>query len=364
VAIALSLFSKFPAYTDANAKFPGSFSTFASTPYGRAVTWWLEHPFQSVPVDVFFPVGTRDQAMIAGSVSHCEKLTFRAFIPLVNQMIGGGVWTLVVVNHLAAILTFFLSYRICLRVTADAVLATASTWGYAVCWAGAWGFNDVVFGDAVAIALLLAGLVATRSWLIATMLLAAGFTDERALCAAPLVAMFHYWEARPPFVEKSEPPNFSQLRTAIAPVLIGILTYGICRIYGTLVFKLHTGRSMMATVDILLYHFYVSYPVNFFRVFEFLWVFPVLLLFDLWGSVDFGWRSRVFYSLCLLGVFAPALMVWDMDRSLCYFLPGVLVAICFSSGTPKKKREWACVIFAVSLFWMAPNESWLRNFVF
>ena len=153
VAAAIGLFSHYPPYTDSAGGPAGTFSGFAQTAYGRAITWWLDHPFQTVPAESFFPPSAIADKTAAGPVSHCDKLAFRPVLPALSRLTGGGFWTLVVANHVAALFLFGLIYRLCLRTTASFALATASTWAYAASWSGAWGFNDMIYGDAVAMAL-------------------------------------------------------------------------------------------------------------------------------------------------------------------------------------------------------------------
>src|SRR5690349_3416642 len=69
VAIVAGLFSKFPAYTDAYAKFPGNMVRLSTTPHGQALQWWLKHPFRPVPIETFFSADTLRDPMMAGSAS-------------------------------------------------------------------------------------------------------------------------------------------------------------------------------------------------------------------------------------------------------------------------------------------------------
>lgn len=363
-AVAISLFSRFPAYADLDTRFPGNFIRFPSTPTGQAIDWWLNHPLQAVPIATFFPPEKiAGDALLAGSASHADKLAFRAFLPFVNRVVNGGVWTLIIANHLAAVLIPLLIYCLCLGATKDAVVATASTWAYGATWAGAWGFNDVMFGDAVALALLIGATAATRPWLIAIMIFAAGFTDERAVVAAPLVALFHTWRGAAPFTAAADGDRRASTAARVAPFL-GMIGYVVCRCAITWSQNLHAGTSMMGTWDIFLYHFYASYPAKLFKVFEFLWLMPVLLFFGLWTSQSASRRSALLYLVGMLAAAAPAFVVWDVDRSLCYLLPGIVAAICFSPVASPAKARLALAICAASLLWIEPNTSVLRYFVF
>ena len=363
-ATALALASRFPAYRGA-ARFPGSFADFATTAYGRAIAWWLEHPFRSVPAETFFPPAALSDPLVAGSVSHLDKLAFRPFLPLVNQVVDGGVWTLFVASHLAVLVTFLLVYRLCLRLSGDAVLATAATLGWSASWAGSWGFNDLVCGDAVAVALLLGAFAAPPgSWRIVPLLLAAGLTDERAAIAAPLVGLLHGWQVRSPF--DPAPPASARpgtLRLA-APVIAGLAACILVRLAATAVYGTRAGTSMMATVDIFLYHVLVSYPRKFFAVFEFFWVFPLLLLANLAVAGPAARRAALGFAGFFGLAAAPAFLVWDLERSLCYLLPGVIAAAVLLPGDPRIPRRLALAAAVAGILWVEPNASFLRLYLF
>jgi hypothetical protein len=365
VAVAISLFSRFPVYTDPSAKFPGNFVAFPSTSYGRAITWWLDHPFRPVPAAEFFTTEEKLNSLVVGSISHADKLAYRGFLPLLNQLIGAGFWTLVGANHLAVVMTFWLIYLLCRRTTGDAALATMATWTYAATWAGSWGFNDRVCGDAVAIAWLLGAIAVRPGWLVALQLLMAGLCDERAIIAAPLVALFRWWEQNPPLgaADRNDPVSTSPRAVARA-VLGGVLAYLACRGAVSWAFNLHPSSSMMADSGILLYHFFVSYPAAIFGVFEFLWIFPVLLIGSCALAPAAGPRWAGAFALALLLAAAPGFLVWDIERSLCYLLPGILAAIIFSPKNEDGKFTALAVIFVTNLLWLAPNASVLRFFVF
>src|SRR5260221_5158191 len=76
VAVALAFALRTPRY--------GEMLAFPSTAYGKAITWWLDHPFSTVPIDEFFPPSTLGEGFNAGDASHCDKLAFRSTLPLLS----------------------------------------------------------------------------------------------------------------------------------------------------------------------------------------------------------------------------------------------------------------------------------------
>lgn len=53
---------------------------------------------------------------------------------------------------------------------------------------------------------------------------------------------------------------------------------------------------------------------------------------------------------------APAFMVADFERSLCYLFPGMVVAACFLPFRTEEKRILFAVTLAVSLLWSIPGS--------
>ena len=364
VAVIICLFSQYPPYSDSASGASGTFSGFEHTSYGHAITWWLSHPFQSVPAETFFHPSAIADKTAAGPISHCDKLAFRPLLPALSSLTHGGYWTLIVANHLAGLLSFGLIYLICLRTTASFTIAVASTWAYAACWSGAWGFNDMIYGDAVAMALLLSALAAgRRSWLVAVLIFAAGFVDERAICAAPLLILFRYWELQPPFADNPERLSVGELRRISLPVLLGVLGYAVCRLYAAHHFNLSTGTSMVATSRMPVYHFYINYPTTLFKVFEFMWLWPLLMLLNLGSAGKSQRRNLLAYLAASLAVALIVLVVWDFDRSIFYLLPSMLAAICFGAGPSSTRSQLALAIMLASLVWILPIESYLGRFL-
>src|SRR5688572_25328996 len=155
IALAIALGSRFPGYAGTNEQPPGNILTAARSVYGRAITWWLEHPFQPVPIAEFYPNASQAEGVTAGEISHLAKLGVRGTLPLLNQLLHGGLGTILLMSHVAAVWAFLLFYRIGREATGDAAYAALATWAFAATWAGQWGFQDFICGDVVAVALLL-----------------------------------------------------------------------------------------------------------------------------------------------------------------------------------------------------------------
>lgn len=145
VAILIRIFCWVPNYP--------AVSESIQTPYAAAKTWWLENPFRSVPVEQFFPLSERHIGYNADIASHLDKMTYRAFLPALNQVLPFGIWTLVVACHIGTLAILWFSYWIVERQIGDKVSAALACWSVAACYAGQYGFHDCYLGDAMAVAM-------------------------------------------------------------------------------------------------------------------------------------------------------------------------------------------------------------------
>ena len=322
IAIGISLFSWVPYYP--------TVSDFIKTPYGAAKTWWLEHPFKAVPVEQFFPVSERHIGFNAGIASHLDKMTYRAFLPVLNLVAPFGIWTLVVACHLGILTILWYSYRIVASQVGDNVSGALACWALSACYAGQYGFHDFYLGDAAAVGMLLGAMFSRKAVWTCLLILMASFTDERACTTAPLVLLFHY--LRDYDQEMSADNNASLVRDVIrkgSPIMVGILAYLSIRLTVTFLTDARSGSSMLASVDVLRGHLYSDYPNLVFKVFEFLWILPFIFLVEFRHKKPSANFIQILFGLGLALAAFPAMVVWDIDRSLFYLLPGVILAICF-----------------------------------
>jgi hypothetical protein len=121
----------------------------------------------------------------------------------------------------------------------------------------------------------------------------------------------------------------------------------------------NSGTSMLGGTEIFLYHCFVSFPGKIFGVFEFLWIFPLGLLVALLGAPATR-RHGLFLAVAMGGVIGPALMVWDIERSLCYLLPAILLAVCFFPGSPVTSRRLLWAVTGAGVIWFQVSGSILR----
>jgi hypothetical protein len=217
-AIVISVFCWVPYYSEV--------AEFIKTPYGQGKTWWLDNPFKSVPVELFFPLSERHIGYNAGIASHLDKMTYRGFLPLLNQLFPFGIWTLVVACHVGLIAILWFSYWIVERQLGDKVSAALVCWAVAACYAGQYGFHDCYLGDAAAVGMLVAAMFSRNSAATFLLVLCASFSDERAVTSAPLVLLFHFLrDGDSTQQDRSIIGVVSGLLKKGSPVLGGVLCY-------------------------------------------------------------------------------------------------------------------------------------------
>ena len=354
IAILISVFCWVPYYSEV--------SEFIKTPFGQGKTWWLDNPFKSVSVEQFFPLSERHIGYNAGIASHLDKMTYRAFLPLLNQLFPFGIWTLVVACHVGLIVILWFSYWIVERQLGDKVSAALACWAVAACYAGQYGFHDYYFGDAASVGMLVAAMF-SRNWPVTFLLvLCAGFADERAVTSAPLVLLFHFLrDADSPQQDRSMIDLVSGLLKKGAPVLGGVLFYALVRLGMTFWTGQMSGTSMLASIDILRSHYYNDYPQLFFKVFEFLWILPLIFLLEYGAKNPSKKVISILFGLALTLAAFPAMLVWDFDRSLFYLLPGILLAICFLPFSSRNMRLILLAVLAGNLLWIYPSSSGFRK---
>jgi hypothetical protein len=136
-------------------------------------------------------------------VGQAGNLTFRVFPRLIGAALGfEHVWQFLLVQFLFGILLLWAAAKLFDEVLRSRVLAALLTIGTATIWGGAtaWMETRGLF-DGIAISLLGLAMVARRWWVALPLAIAAGFTDERAVIALPLVVC---WQVMRPEQEAAE----------------------------------------------------------------------------------------------------------------------------------------------------------------
>ena len=274
--------------------------------------------------------------------SNQAKRNFRITVPLLAHATGLGMAAVPVIRFtLQGVLLVCLllaAERACAdRLAAiGAALAVAGTYVGTSVWMDEWGWFDNC-----AQAFVLLALVARRPVAVAAAMLAAAFTDERALVAAPLVCLYHAWTG-------------ADRGTRWAP-LWTIPAYVAARIALGLALGLHNASAGIGTYE-MVSHNLRAFPAGAWSAFEGGWIL-------VGGAYVASSRSGRPMSGLLLAVasVAPviaAVAVTDFTRSASYAFPGVLAALALraslpASGRVAQLRRWSLAAAALSL--VSPN---------
>lgn len=324
-------------------------------PYGQALEWWLAHPFQKVPVENFFAAEDLvDGGVYFGCVSHCDKKIFRATIPILNIFFPFGLWTLLIATHIAGVAIFSLTYRIVCSMTGNKVQSALACLSLAATSAGAWAFHDFIYGDALAIALILASMFCKSRSLSALFCFLAMLTDERAVFSTLFVIVFKSLSLYS--VNKSN--LIKKLFDISIHYILVFVSYLSIRILIGFFTGYHTGSTMLFDINILRNRIYTDYPYEYFNIFEFLWFFVVLFLWFCLQKQKL--LELLIYFLGLIGIILISCVVWDLERSVFYLWPGILVAITIPVGIEFRKKLWLC--FSGNLIFFKVGHSVLVAF--
>jgi hypothetical protein len=274
--------------------------------------------------------------------SNEAKRNFRIAVPLLAHATGFGIAAVPVVRFaLQAVLLVGLllaAERACGdRVAALATaLAVAGTYVGTSVWMDDWGWFDNC-----AQAFMVAALVCRRPFWSCAVVVAAAFTDERALLAVPLIVLYRFWTgARRPLVW--------------AP-LIAVPAYFLGRLLAALAFRISTSMAGIAAADMIQPNLRVS-------------------VLGAWSSLEGGWllvaiacvaalraRNRLGALLLAAAALVPvaaSVAVIDFSRSASYAFPATLAALALWAMQPGENgvavdratlRRWTAVAAALSL---------------
>lgn len=270
-----------------------------------------------------------------GVGTHESKLAFRLLVPLVGGRLGLDVWGYLALQAAAGVVLLGAFARLCWDTTADRVTTVLATLALGLCWAGATAFVEVrgTF-DSVALSLLTLAALFRNPLLIAACVTLAGFTDERALAAALLVALF-----------QAIRPATASPRLRVGGVVAGIALYAI----GRLVLIELTDLSIDGN-GITPLAFWELGPAAAWAGLEGLWIAPFVAVAVLVA------RRRYLLAAALVAgtavILGIAVSVSDVTRSMAYALPAVFVGLAALAGTASAhlRRAALAAVFA-SLLW-------------
>ncbi len=280
----------------------------------------------------------KDQAL------HDAKLAFRLTVPLTMKVLHVDWRAMLAIQYGLGFLMLWLVGRIAMDLFRDRIVALASVFGVASIYAGKAAFLQLGgMGDAFAFAFLTVAVAFRHPAIIIPAVIAACFTDERAVIVSPLVVVF--WAVRNSDGIK---PSWFNLQTF--SVASAILVSGIIRLVLTFGYGLHlpigSGKDVgFSVLPINLPNLQYELP----HVLAGFWLWPLIACILLV-------RSRWWFSLlAILGttgaIVAASFMVLDVDRSLAFSLPLVFVSMAVAAWAKlslKDLRGIAILAFLIS----------------
>lgn len=280
----------------------------------------------------FWPVLERQAANPLATVGdqykdhalHDAKLAFRLTLPLTMKVLHIDWRGLLAIQYGLGILMLFLVGKIAMDLFRDRIVALASVFGVASIYAGKAAFLQLGgMGDAFAFAFLTVAVAFRNPLVIFAAVIAACFTDERAVIVSPLLVV--YWAMRD---SDGRRPDWFNLQTIT--VGTSILVAGIIRLVLMFGYGLHipigAGNDVgFSVLPINLPNLQYELP----HVLAGLWLWPLVACILLV-------RNRWWFSLLAIvgvtgAIVAASFMVLDVDRSLAYTLPLVYASMAVAA---------------------------------
>jgi hypothetical protein len=266
---------------------------------------------------------------------HISKMTYRLVPAYLGKLcldcsLKNLMLFLIGIEYLAGFFFFYFVYRLIVSYCQDRVAATWIVLGFCFLFLGKIFFWDIyAYFDAYALLFLLLALRSHRTLAVFFFMLAAYWTDERALVASALVwvwAMLPDAEATGRSLGKRL-FSFSAAQWAVVgALLLTIVLRGVLSSYygmppgANLTQVLTEARQVLVEKRLL-----ELIPLVTLSGFESYWVYIL-------GGLGVMWlrRDYLFLSLMLLALAASlgvSYLVYDMTRSLMYAFPALLIGI-------------------------------------
>lgn len=333
LAIALSLFISFPRI-----------SFFLGTD-AQIVNFWPVLERQAADPLATAGEQYKDQAL------HDAKLAFRLTLPLTMKVLHIDWRGLLAIQFGLGILMLALVGKIAMDLFGDRIVALASVFGVASIYAGKAAFLQLGgMGDAYAFAFLTVAVAFRSPLVIAAAVIAACFTDERAVIVSPLLIV--YWAMRNSDGRKPDWFNLQTFTVAGAILVAGLIRLILMFGYG-LHIPIGAGKDVgFSVLPLNLPNVQYELP----HVLAGLWLWPLVACIILV-------RNRWWFSLLAIvgvtgAIVAASFMVLDVDRSLAYTLPVLFVSMAIAAWARLARedlRSIAILGFLISLAFPVNN---------
>lgn len=305
-------------------------------PHVAAISAKIAHPFS--PLD-----HSQDPT------GHFEKLAFR-FVPYaLAHALHWDHYALFRLQIVLGLIFPLLVWRLLFNATGSLSAATAGVLLINALYAGFAFCYDFLFFDAFAYFFLVAAMGCGSRWLSILLMLAAGFTDERAVLAAGFVPLWRLLTSP----DASRRDAWNELCWFVA----FLLSYLVLRVGIGAATGLTMGRQGLGwgILRLNLPHL----PLLAWSVFAGGWIILAAAASRVWSSRD---RKRGFLLLagfaCSGGIFLAGLLVGDSIRSQQYAFPLLLLSLAMLSHPPRQATP-RLVLLAVALSLVTPITIYL-----
>jgi hypothetical protein len=327
ITTAVSLFLAFPSYDSLRGEEPGR-------------TWKAV----MIKADDL----TRDLLKDFGPATNPAKVNFRLLMPIVARVTGLGIPGLLALQGLAGVLLFYLITLLAYRATSSRPTAALVTLMTGATYSGITSFVELrgLF-DGISICLLLACLYISNPRLIALLIFAAGWNDERALLAVPLLVVGRLVERQGGQASWWRP----FLQGPLLGLYVGCLLHVVSRWY----YSTHFGIALPfgGTGPRVLLDQINMIPMGVWTALEGGWLLVPACVLVLYRE---GRRLIAFlFIAAVAGLLVTALSVVDVSRSTAYCLPAVVVCLSVLGRSERSQGLWrlCCIACCVSLLWPA-----------
>lgn len=295
-------------------------ATFFSSPsaYEFLRTDWMENQKAAVQK---FEHPLRDMSDYPPESTQ-SKRTFRITVPLIAHLLRLDIIWVYVLQWICGFLLLAVTVRMVDDWFHDRLTAFLATLYLAAIYPGSAAFLEYwSLFDAFAYLFLAFALYFSSPPLIGTLVLAAAYTDERALIASPAIILFHAIRLTP---RESLVRPTALFNRQTAAVLIAWALYFIIRSYLAFAHQLTTATGGVGLAELLNFRqLHVSH-IGLWGAFEAGWIFFPLALTALWISRE-RWLAVIWTCSLGMSIFA-ALLVQDITRSASYLIGSLLLA--------------------------------------
>lgn len=269
---------------------------------------------------------------VTTSSSHEAKLAFRLVPPLLIHVLDLSVVEYYVLQALLGIATLAGIAWLFHRAGYPRTWAAGMTIAIAFTYVGAvWFVDTQPYFDALAASALVLALCVLDPIVVFAGASVALWTDERAIPALGVVALFHLYRRH---------------RRGAVAVGVAMVAYAALRLYLGRHYGLSTGKGEIGPR--VFFDYWTAYPLAIALALEGLWV---VIGIAYWRGLQKRNWLVVGAGVLTAASAAISVMVNDVTRSTVYMLPGIVFAVVWLADLPKAERDrllfWplvACVL--------------------